>query len=728
MMIRPLKFRVVLLVSILALGLLMPFPQARAPSTYPGGSVDDLLQTEAGSVFYDTALIPINDPNVDILVFIRFESVAITPGARIQANLTLRVKNDYGAASGLSMTVYGIREGNCGPFIETDLEGNPIGHSWNLTRPYTINSAVVNISGWDSPGTYRIDVSAIVQEIIDIYSWASGNDMGFILVCPSQGNVTRQIASYDYGVVPTTNSPRLDYASISLGLPGDLAAIDPNVGNWIFNETYGGYDIWRHLVYGSAVDYIYTNVTQDLYFHSLNRTPPYYFIQDIEVLGDLFTPGIRRILRTGNTTYVINTDDTNSSGFRELWIFNSSDGGQTFGSGVLLSRMPGHWNYHQRHGHIAIDSVGNLHVYFTGLTADQADYRIFYTNYTGSGWTTPINVTSEQPWGGNTQSRPMCFIDENDIHHVVFSSINTTNYQAIFYMNRTSPDNYSLPLQVSTVDLGNQFDGQIVVTSTGDLYIVWTDYRGGGQRWVKYRFRESGVWGAEGEVSAGVGNIKEQPFIVLDDRDYLHVVYSAFFTASTYRTYYRAYNGVAWVNSTKISTNDAVNFEFPTMGIDPNQTLQVLMVESTGSPDILYYRNMSLTTFTWSTIRQLLNATPIYYPCLPMFSTGALLTDEWYADDPDNGILGPFDDRDDTEDGIDDENPDPEDPNPGDNWPTTGPFTRFRYKLYILILGVGCIFGPIFVFVWHRPGLQTLISGLFIMLIGLGLLMSLGYA
>ena len=62
---------------------------------------------------------------------------------------------------------------------------------------------------------------------------------------------------------------------------------------------------------------------------------------------------------------------------------------------------------------------------------------------------------------------------------------------------------------------------------------------------------------------------------------------------------------------------------------------------------------------------------------------------------------------------------DPEDPNPpGEGWDETGPFTRFRTRLYILMMGFGLLFGPLIYFAMSRPSGYEFVIGLFIMLVG----------
>jgi hypothetical protein len=67
--------------------------------------------------------------------------------------------------------------------------------------------------------------------------------------------------------------------------------------------------------------------------------------------------------------------------------------------------------------------------------------------------------------------------------------------------------------------------------------------------------------------------------------------------------------------------------------------------------------------------------------------------------------------------------PDPQEANPpGQDWPTEGPFTRFRMRSYFFLVGFFCFWGPIWFFSWKRPSGYYLLVGALIMLTGLGLM------
>ena len=87
-----------------------------------------------------------------------------------------------------------------------------------------------------------------------------------------------------------------------------------------------------------------------------------------------------------------------------------------------------------------------------------------------------------------------------------------------------------------------------------------------------------------------------------------------------------------------------------------------------------------------------------------------------------------FTDIDDLKDFVDDiinpQGGDPLDPAPGSGWEETGPFTRFKMRLYFLIIGLGCIFGPIWAMAYKKMDSVGYAWCALIMILGTGLLWS----
>ena len=85
-------------------------------------------------------------------------------------------------------------------------------------------------------------------------------------------------------------------------------------------------------------------------------------------------------------------------------------------------------------------------------------------------------------------------------------------------------------------------------------------------------------------------------------------------------------------------------------------------------------------------------------------------------------------DQDDARTLIGDTDPQPGDPAPGQSWAGTEDtvFSRFRIRLYILLIGVGLVFGPLLIFAASRPSGYEFTIGMFVMLIGFALMYAAG--
>lgn len=104
--------------------------------------------------------------------------------------------------------------------------------------------------------------------------------------------------------------------------------------------------------------------------------------------------------------------------------------------------------------------------------------------------------------------------------------------------------------------------------------------------------------------------------------------------------------------------------------------------------------------------------------------------DEWFYLVWPNGTIigGPYDTYDDALEDLDDLlGVNPLEPNPpSQDWDPSGPFTRFRTRLYIWIIGFAMVTGPVMFFAYRRPSGYNFVVGLFIMVIGLGFLIAAG--
>ena len=77
------------------------------------------------------------------------------------------------------------------------------------------------------------------------------------------------------------------------------------------------------------------------------------------------------------------------------------------------------------------------------------------------------------------------------------------------------------------------------------------------------------------------------------------------------------------------------------------------------------------------------------------------------------------------DDYVDPQGGDPLDPDPGtQGWDTEGPFTRFKTRLYILVIGLGCVFMPLWAMAYKKFDAVGYAGCFIIMVLGVGLLWS----
>ncbi|WP_103068208.1 IPT/TIG domain-containing protein [Aquimarina sediminis] len=130
---------------------------------------------------------------------LRFNNVAIPIGATI-ASASIQFTCDNTGSDPTEMTIYGENIGNSGVYTTTDFDLS--------NRAKTTASAIWEIPEWVAtgdklPAQKTIDLSEIVQEIVDRGDWLSGNSINFIMEAsgPSSGTTSstggREAETYD---------------------------------------------------------------------------------------------------------------------------------------------------------------------------------------------------------------------------------------------------------------------------------------------------------------------------------------------------------------------------------------------------------------------------------------------------------------------------------------------------------------------------------------------------
>lgn len=728
--------RTLILIIILFTGLfpLIPIPIAKASSITVSisNSFDDVWMTESGNIFYNTFMVVILDDEIGIHSFLRFQNLAISKSAKINyATLKVYVaETEETPDPGSSVTIYGIDEPDCAPFTSD-------GTLWSLSRPYT--SAYVNWNTTVWAGYQSVNVTDIVKEIINQYAWSSGNDLGLqILGASDSGQSPRSFEDY-YHVYHEGQAQLTIIYDVAPGTPEGLP------DNAVFEETYGEWDIWSvpGTTEGGPLEYIFLEGTSDPYdimydtIHDAPGTP--VSISQTSRDSETEHGSQRKLVRTSNDTlYTIY--ERMPAAVYQIYSKKSIDEGATWTDEKLIGTYEGMDTNHQLDGSIAIDSEDNLHVVWAGIATGYPEWQIWYSNFTGSSWSTPILVSWHENVDDQQQGKPSMAIDSNDYLHVVWSGKDGFATQPqIIYSNFTG-SSWSLYLLLSETNTLPNDVPYISPDSSDYLHIVWQGREGAETKTRIQYVNYTTSWTSPLAISDFSQYVQVSPCLAIDSSDYLHVVFQGIIDG-TGRAYirYTNYNNSVWSTNITISTAigmDSYQQVEPSIGAGSDDDLHVLWYgRATGlqDQDKVWYAKHDDSWATPICLQQtgkniLPNLRWSKYPMVEPEYENFYLVDEnntlietWNGDN--------FTDIDDLKDWIDDYvdpgGGDPLDPDPGtQGWETEGPFTRFKMRLYILIIGVACIFGPLWAMAYKRLDI-TQYAGCFILIVtGVGLLWS----
>lgn len=189
----------------------------------PENNRDTLYIDETGEVHDFSLSIPVISLDADIVSMIAFRNVNITLFDHInEANLSLNFQLDFQSSPlPLEITIYGY---------DSSLGNGTFPESIGLSTPLTTANVVVDLQNVTTLGYVDIDITNIVQEIINSEYWTSGDTIGLV----TYGLQRARARSYqsNYGI----NRPKL---TVRYGEQD----YDPG-GEYVFNETYKNWNIW----------------------------------------------------------------------------------------------------------------------------------------------------------------------------------------------------------------------------------------------------------------------------------------------------------------------------------------------------------------------------------------------------------------------------------------------------------------------------------------------------
>ena len=704
------------------------------------GMDSDMFVTEAG-IGFSSVLVTVLDPNMDIYAGLFFKDMKINYWFHlVNATLRLHTASSLSFDADSSFTIYGIndyRHFGLGRYV-----------SWAFGAPSTITgapltSAHVNYNSSEFYGGrwWDIDVTNIVQELKSnphydgpglVYA-NPGDNMGFIIL-GAGGHDTRYFYDLSAG----------NGFEAQLHLHWDFSPPPPSgYEEYEYIEDYGNFTIWRLNGTGAGyprepIEYVFTEGTDpyNILYDDLQGHGPYTVLADGGLAG-MTSKGNRKLVRTSNGTLFATYFKVPVTEY-QIYVKRSADEGETWTDETLISTAPGMSGYYQQRPVIAVDSNDWLHVVWYGKATAMSDNDVLWYAVNDGTWQTPVRIG----WFAGSEIYPQTYpsiaIDSNDYIHLAWQGTRVGfSTMQIHYSNYTT--SWSTPIKVSDGGQENRAQGwpDIAIDTNDHIHVVWMgesdDYFIGEIHQIWYSSLH-GTWETPLRISTapGMGAFGHADVaMAISSDDHLHVTWSGLATGhTTFPQIWYALNDGAWQTPDRIS--DAGGMEGyahadPNVAVDSDDDIHVLWE---GADLIWYAEHTTAWQVPFAVQPGGTNSDPkMRWSMWPSTEAG---DDTFIVADGDGDVIAEdLDSLEDAEDWIDLYDTNPEEPDPGGQWSegpggATGPFSRFRIRLYILVLGFGCIFGPVLFFSWRRPTGYYLLAGALVMMAGLGLLMAIG--
>lgn len=693
---------------------------------------DDGFVTEAG-ILIDSSQVTILDPNMDIRSYLVFRMIEINTWESLNnATLRLRVGNRRLADPGSKATLYGVADGNFNGFASA---------AQVVSAPLTAQKVNLDTSSFYGNKWVDIDVSDIVAEIKSDPTW-EGDDgftgtIGFIIF-GAEGHDGRffydKLADngLEAQLIIVWGDP-LDEPP-----PGEMPpAVNGTEFEWEFNETVPGYfengtDPWAGEVFIYKVtelgDRNILVVDSDtLNYFNTSRGDPNYVNWAGQTFENQFGGGVEFITSLNGWTFLVGRNGT------QLFIYYSDDEFTTWRSDRVNSHFP--LSTTSDFGSIWTDQNGSalIHLVWSTYSAwSPADYDIVYSNFTLDPVTENLiwsagffNVTESY---GDDQVEPDMYQEKDGTIHVVWIGINGTANQIAQYRRRQANGTWLDAVRLSGDAPFNSLGPDVVANEiTGVALATWSRVNVGNWdvRWDVV-FPNNTVGTVWGEADRILTNARYVSMVNDRENNTVHMVYQDYSGDHVEYRYKEINNVTGWSGSQRVSSVIGRHKQ-PSISLDEeNGTLAVIWWGQDVGDTL--HNVFQIGSAPSGTDTLLLNH-PLRYPSNADYFSRLELSVSWWLTFPNGTVIdGPFDTYEDAVDAIEDIfdiNPKTPAP-PSQGWPEFGVLTRFKTRFYILIIGIGLLFGPLFVFAFSRPSGYEFTIGMFVMLIGFALMYAAG--
>ena len=287
---------------------------------------------------------------------------------------------------------------------------------------------------------------------------------------------------------------------------------------------------------------------------------------------------------------------------------------------------------------VAVDSEGNIHVVYedwSGYFSHDREVVYKFWNASLEVWSAPERISSETNGGFN----PSFALDKQDNVHVVwdfYQDYGGAGYDGdIFYRVKNATTGTWMTTElVSKVSTDVSSHADLCIDSMNRPQVVWvdlTDLSCGVDKDIFYCYRDiSGIWSPTVVVSYSSNNDSENPKIVCDSYDVLHIIWQdksdIESSGSDIDIFYR--NSLT-PNITLVSSESDSDSLYPSMEIDFMNNIHIIWVDSTDycfsgtDKDIFYRRKTSSNTWGVTEVATLESSQDIpYYASIAVDNSG----------------------------------------------------------------------------------------------------------
>lgn len=691
-------------------------------------TIDDGFVTETG-IKMDSELVTILDPNMDIRAYLVFRLIEINSYESLtNATLRLRTASSLPEDSGSRVTIYGVDDGNFPGFTTA---------AQIIAAPLTSSRVNLDTSTFYGSRWVEIDVTDIVAELKSNPTWegddaftgtigfifhgAEGHD-GRVFYDKLAGNgLEAQLIIHwgeDPDPPPDTETPPVydDYVvEFENTTSGHIDPTDNETG-WD-GEIY----IFKYTDYGDPTFQVFSleHTTYDAYYFNVTNG----IGSEIEWATGMGHPssGCATTPIIGIYPWTLILADPG-----DVALFVSNDEMVTSNHYHPNDAYANLASYGGNVGSMVIDPDGvTIHLVYTSVTPGQpAVYNVIYTNFTlnrvtGIPTFAPSYTNISQV--GANQYDPVIYVQPNGTLHVAWFGEQGTNTDQVWYRRRHANGTWLAQVRVSDTDIAldyNRNPDVVANDETGDALIVWT-YDVDAVHW-DIIFPNNTASPADRIIANA-----RYPSMVNDrENNVANLVYQQGASGVIYYRNMTITNSSSWSVGRQVSPA-AQKHKEPDIGFNPiNRSLSVVWYNDWNTQTAGNWWPIGAIPIPGKT--QLTNA-QLSYNFIEE-EVKSLITDEvWFIAFSNGTVIGgPYDNYDDAEEAAEIIfDIDPEDPNPSSkDWDQTGSFTRFKTRLYILLIGIFMVLGPLFVWAMSRPSGYEFVIGIFVMFVGYALMLA----